>query len=66
MSAVFESFLSTPEMLGVLNEREFVAAMLQFESALATAQAQVGLIPESAAHTIRSCCHVSAFDVPQL
>ena len=56
MSQVFESFLSTPEMLEVLNERDFVAAMLQFESALSTAQAQVGLIPESAAQTIRSCC----------
>ena len=66
MSQVFESFLSTPEMLEVLNERDFVAAMLQFESALSTAQAQVGLIPESAAQTIRSCCHVEQFDVPQL
>ena len=66
MSQVFESFLSTPDMLNVLNERDFVAAMLQFESALSTAQAQVGLIPESAAQTIRGCCNVAKFDVPQL
>lgn len=66
MSQVFESFLSTPEMLDVLNERDFVAAMLQFESALSTAQAQVGLIPESAAQAVRSFCHVDQFDVPQL
>ena len=66
MSQVFESFLSTPEMLDVLNERDFVAAMLQFESALASAQAQVGLIPDAAAQTIRHRCHVNQFDVPRL
>lgn len=66
MSLVFESFLSTPDMLDVLNERDFVAAMLQFEAALASAQASVGLIPAAAAQTIRSCCRVDAFDVPQL
>ena len=66
MSHVFESFLSTSEMLDVLNEQDFFAAMLRFESAPSTAQAQVGLIPESAAQTIRSCCSVGQFDVPQL
>ena len=66
MNQVFEHLLSTPEMLDVLNAQDFVAAMLQFEAALSTAQADVGLIPASAAQTIRSCCRVEAFDVPQL
>ena len=66
MSSVFESFLSTPEMMGAWGEREFAAAMLRFEAALAAAQAEVGLMPREAAQSIIGTCKVELFDVPRM
>jgi 3-carboxy-cis,cis-muconate cycloisomerase len=63
MSSIFERFLSTPEALEAFGERSFVAAMLRFEAALATAQAECGLIPREAAAQIAACCEVERFDV---
>jgi len=39
---VFEGFLSTPEMLAVLDQSSIVQAMMDFEAALARAQGRVG------------------------
>lgn len=66
MSSIFESFLSTPEMTSAWGEREFVAAMLRFEAALAAAQAEAGLIPREAAQSIIGTCKVELFDVPRV
>lgn len=66
MSNIFESFLSTPEMLEAFSERNFVAALLRFEASLARAQASVGLIPEAAAQSIIGNCKVELFDVAQI
>lgn len=66
MSSIFESFLSTPEMTSAWGEREFVAAMLRFEAALASAQAEAGLIPREAAQSIIGTCKVELFDVPRV
>ncbi|MBG9386463.1 lyase family protein [Caenimonas aquaedulcis] len=60
MSSIFESFLSTAEALEAFGERAFVAQMLRFESALATAQAECGLIPAAAAKVISACCNDTA------
>ena len=49
MSAlVFESFLSTPEILAVFSQRAVLQAMLDFEAALARAQSAEGVIPAAA------------------
>jgi 3-carboxy-cis,cis-muconate cycloisomerase len=64
--SIFEGFLSTPEAIEAFGDRQFVAAMLRFESALARAQARAGLIPEAAAQTIADTCKVDLFDVPQI
>jgi len=64
--SIFEGFLSTPDMLDVLGDARFVAAMLRFEAALARAQAQAALIPDVAAQGIEACCRVELFDVPAL
>jgi 3-carboxy-cis,cis-muconate cycloisomerase len=66
MSSVFESFLSTPEMMSAWGDREFVAAMLRFEAALAAAQAQAGLISKESAQSIIGTCKVELFDVPRI
>lgn len=64
--SIFEGFLSTSETLAAFSDRNFVDAMLRFEAALARAQAQIGLIPESAAHSIIGSCKVELFDVAKI
>jgi len=64
--SIFEGFLSTSETLAAFSDRNFVDAMLRFEAALARAQAQVGLIPESAVHSIVGSCKVELFDVAKI
>lgn len=66
MSSIFESFLATPEMTRAWGDREFVAAMLRFEAALAQAQAQVGLMTLQEAQSIVGTCKVELFDVPRI
>jgi 3-carboxy-cis,cis-muconate cycloisomerase len=66
MSNVFEGFLSTPEVMSAFGDREFVAAMLRFEAALANAQAAAGLIPEEAARSIVGTCKIELFDAAKI
>ena len=64
MSAgVFDRFLSTPEMVDVFSERAIVQGMLDFEAALARAQAAEGVIPADAAPTIAAACTVDGYDL---
>lgn len=67
MSAlVFEGFLSTPEMLAVFDEAAIVQAMLDFEAALARAEAAEGVIPAAAAEAIAGVCRADRFDLPAI
>ncbi len=66
MTSIFEGFLSAPESLDAFGERNFIAAMLRFEAALARAQAAVGLIPESAAQSIIGTCKPDLFDTAKI
>src|SRR5262245_50246635 len=66
MPAVFEGFLSTPEMLAVFGERSFVQAMLDFEAALARAEAAEGLLTPHAADVIGGACKAEVFDIAAL
>ncbi|MBA4342530.1 MAG: 3-carboxy-cis,cis-muconate cycloisomerase [Methylibium sp.] len=63
---VFEGFLSTPEMAALLDERGMVQAMMDFEAALARAQARAGVIPTAAAQAISSLCRAELYDVTAL
>jgi 3-carboxy-cis,cis-muconate cycloisomerase len=58
----FEHFLSTPDAIDCFSTPSIVQAMLDFESALAHAEAEVGLIPSGAASAIAAHCKVSLFD----
>ena len=67
MSAlVFEAFLSTPEIMTVFSQASVVQAMLDFEAALARAQAAEGVIPAAAAVAIAAVCKSELFDAPAI
>jgi 3-carboxy-cis,cis-muconate cycloisomerase len=61
--SVFDEFLSTPEMLELFGAPSMLQSMLDFEAALARAQASEGLIPASAAQAIADACKVELLDV---
>ncbi|WP_349744991.1 3-carboxy-cis,cis-muconate cycloisomerase [Roseateles cavernae] len=63
---VFEGFLSTPQMLALFDESAIVQAMMDFEAALARAEAKAGVIPQSAAQAIASLCRAELYDVAGL
>ena len=60
---MFERFLSTPEMLALFEAPALMQGMLDFEAALARAQAAEGVIPASAAAAIAAACRVEGFDL---
>ena len=62
-AALFDRFLSTPAMTEVFGEVAVVQAMLDFEAALARAQAAEGVIPGTAAGPIVAACRVERFDL---
>jgi 3-carboxy-cis,cis-muconate cycloisomerase len=64
--SVFDGFLSTPAMLAAFSERSVVQAMLDFESALARAQADEGVIPTAAADAVALACRAERFDLAAL
>lgn len=67
MIMVFDSladaYLSCDELVACFDARATLARMLEFEAALARAQAQLGLIPQRAAEHIGAECVVEFFDV---
>ena len=60
---IFDRFLASAEAMQVLDERAFVQAMLDFEAALARAQAGEGAIPARAGEAIAAACDARGFDV---
>lgn len=64
--SAFEGFLSTPQMLAVFGEASVIQSMMDFEAALARAEAAVGLIPPEAATAIAGVCRAELYDVPAL
>ncbi len=63
---IFDSFLTTTEMITVFDDAAVVQAMFRFEESLARAQALEGVIPESAARAIASVCIAHLYDIPAL
>lgn len=60
---VTDSLFTTDAMRAVFSGRARLARMLEFEAALAQAEAGVGVIPRSAANAIEAQCNVDRFDV---
>ncbi len=65
-AALFDRFLSTPAMVACFGEAAIVQGMLDFEAALARAQAAEGVIPAAAAEPIAAACQVARFDLDAL
>jgi 3-carboxy-cis,cis-muconate cycloisomerase len=60
------SLFADPEMADILSDRSWLAAMLDFEAALAKAEAVTGVIPHDAAEVITSCCAVDLYDISEI
>ena len=59
--------LFVPEAVGeATSDRAWVQAMLDFEAALARAEAEVGVIPSEAAAAIAAACAAERFDPDSL
>ncbi|WP_290872294.1 3-carboxy-cis,cis-muconate cycloisomerase [Aquabacterium sp.] len=63
---LFDQFLSTDAMAEAFDGPRLIQAMLDFEAALAKAEADEGLIPPSAAEVIARACDVSLYDPNEL
>jgi 3-carboxy-cis,cis-muconate cycloisomerase len=63
---IFRPIFVPEEFREAVSGRAWLQAMLDAQSALATAEAQVGLIPHEAAAAIVSCCEASRFDPEEL
>ncbi len=60
---IFDSFLTSTEMIDVFDDAPVIQAMLAFEEALARAQADEGIIPVAAAAAIARHCKASHYDI---
>ena len=58
-----DTLFTTASMRAIFSARARLARMLDFEAALARAEAHVGVIPQRAADVIAAQCDVSRFDV---
>lgn len=63
---LIESLATTEPLAEIFADESVLQAMLDFEVALARAEARVGIVPKSAAETIASVARVSEFDIPVL
>lgn len=59
---MFEAMFRTPDAAARTGRGAWVQAMLDFEAALARAQARAGLVPEAAAAEIAAHCRAEEFD----
>jgi 3-carboxy-cis,cis-muconate cycloisomerase len=66
MSALYENYFYAKEINAFFTDEALIQAMLDFEAALATAQAHEGLIPTEAALAIEAQCHAQLIDFQQL
>jgi 3-carboxy-cis,cis-muconate cycloisomerase len=66
LSPLLAPMLSSAAMRAVCDDGVCLQHMLDFEAALARAEAAVGVIPASAAGPIADACNAQAFDLPAL
>lgn len=64
--SIFDSFLTTSEVIQAFDDAAVLQAMLDFEVALAQAQAEEGIIPAEAAQAIARHGNINNYDVPSI
>ena len=65
-SVIFCDIFSTPQMRRVFSDEARTGYSLDFEAALARAQARLGIIPEKAAREIVRQCRIENIDIARL
>ncbi|NHN76489.1 3-carboxy-cis,cis-muconate cycloisomerase [Azotobacter chroococcum] len=63
---LFDAYFTSAPMRAVFSDRGRLQGMLDFEAALARAEAQVGLIPAAVVAPIAGACRAEAYDVEAL
>ena len=66
MHSVLDLLFTTDAMREVFSDRARIQRMLDFEAALARAEALAGVIPDDAADTIGRCCRADDFDLAKI
>ncbi len=57
---------ASPAIRAIFDDHATLQATLDFEAALARAQARCGLIPREAAEIIATCCHAELYDLARI
>lgn len=65
-SQIFGNVFSTPEIAAIWSDKQRTEYYLQFEVALAKAQAKLGIIPQKAAEEIVRHCKIENIDFDEL
>jgi len=63
---MFDSLFTAPAIDALFSDEALLEGMLKFESALAAAQADLGVIPKKAATVIEECCSLRKFGIKEL
>ena len=63
MSRLLDALFTTERMCSIFSDAQAIQRMLDFEAALARAEARVGIIPAGAAEPIAACCRASELDL---
>src|SRR5271170_4499782 len=63
---LIESLATTPELAAIFSDESVLQAMLDFETALARAEARCGVIPAQAADAITAAARLDNFDIGAL
>ena len=63
---LFDAYFTAPAMREIFSDRGRLQGMLDFEAALARAEAAAGLVPHSAVAAIEAACHAERYDVGAL
>jgi 3-carboxy-cis,cis-muconate cycloisomerase len=66
MARLIESLATTDPLAEIFSDQSVLQALLDFEVALARAEARVGVVPHAAAESIAAAAKVEAFDVVAL
>src|SRR5438067_12159939 len=66
MAGMAELMFSTPEMAAIFSGEAHARRLLDFEAALARAEARAGVIPPEAATAIAAACRVERLDLERL
>jgi 3-carboxy-cis,cis-muconate cycloisomerase len=65
-SDLYRPIFASEAVAAIFSDREIVQAMLDFEAALAEAEAEAGVFPATSVAPIKSACDASLFDIAEI